>query len=839
MKPSNRRFVSLLLCLALLFMAAGSPAFSTEIKKPVTNWPDYITVDKEATQPGFTSGARETVVTLDVTGNAPEIIPMLDIVLVLDKSLSMNEKEDDVTRIEALKTAAKSFTDAMLPPLTNNRIAIVSYGTRADNVIGFSSNAGTVKTAIDGINLDSYTNMHEGMLFANKRMADDARTAANKVIVFMSDGVPNRYMTGAGLTVVTGSGSDYNANAAAAFQDAAAVAKGNGITVMTIGLFHDMAPAEQLLAKGNLMAAASTKSGSTEKMFYEASVPSSLAAIYELIGIELSTLIGDQVSIHDYVPVSFDLDQTSFVAKVNGTTLGSPTITYDAGDRSITWNVGSFKEPTSGPGTLSLSYKMIARNTWYGAFLTNREDLEDNHGAFMDITLAAGLGTETVPFPDPDIRVRPYAKADGYTMDMDNVLTVPANGLLINDDVVTVNQFNNDRPDKWGFSALMVDDTPVTDPMHGDVVLHSDGSFTYTPDTGFHGMDTFEYRTYVMSWPMLQVTSLNPAPMLAAGDDFTQLGPVVEGPAPVILASDEVLVTIMVLEPEPETTTVYVQKYIVDTTTTTDGGIRAGAGFLFEVHPAYVEGYEGTPPVFDVGPTDEFGLASVALPNAIYVLVEKDLTGYTNDIPDDFSFSVLNGNLYAGDAKLDDNTIVVHNYPDNEPTPVPTTPPTPTPRPTSPPSPTNPPTPSDNVALLVEVVGPGTALPYSGPYGINSTVQLTATPDEGAIFTGWSGPDGDIVDTNNRIFMTTDRHVIANFEIPSPPATPTPTPVPVPEVVIPEPEIPEAPPEEILSEEELPQDAPVLPKTAGIPLAGLVALGVTAIGAGIWRKRKQ
>jgi hypothetical protein len=142
------------------------------------------------------------------------------------------------------------------------------------------------------------------------------------------------------------------------------------------------------------------------------------------------------------------------------------------------------------------------------------------------------------------------------------------------------------------------------------------------------------------------------------------------------------------------------------------------------------------------------------------------------------------------------------------------------------------------VALIVEVVGPGTALPFSGAYGLNSVVQLTATPDDGAVFTGWTGPDGDAVDNNNRIILSESRHVIANFEIPAPPPTPTPTPVP--EVVIPEPVIPEAPPEveEVMAEEILPQDAPVLPKTSGLPLAAVIALGVTAIGAGIWRKKR-
>ncbi len=41
---------------------------------------------------------------------------------------------------------------------------------------------------------------------------------------------------------------------------------------------------------------------------------------------------------------------------------------------------------------------------------------------------------------------------------------------------------------------LTVTTTPVSDPQHGSVVLNSDGSYTYTPDNGYTGTDTFEYE---------------------------------------------------------------------------------------------------------------------------------------------------------------------------------------------------------------------------------------------------------------------------------------------------------------------------------------------------------
>ena len=72
----------------------------------------------------------------------------------------------------------------------------------------------------------------------------------------------------------------------------------------------------------------------------------------------------------------------------------------------------------------------------------------------------------------------PVAADDAYELDQDAVLSVnTANGLLANDSA--------------GAGALIaVLDTDVSD---GILALASDGSFTYTPDTGFTGTDTFTY----------------------------------------------------------------------------------------------------------------------------------------------------------------------------------------------------------------------------------------------------------------------------------------------------------------------------------------------------------
>jgi len=58
-------------------------------------------------------------------------------------------------------------------------------------------------------------------------------------------------------------------------------------------------------------------------------------------------------------------------------------------------------------------------------------------------------------------------------------LEIPAPGVLEND-------FD---PDLSDVQSVEVKDAP----LHGELVLNEDGSFTYEPDGGFYGVDTFTY----------------------------------------------------------------------------------------------------------------------------------------------------------------------------------------------------------------------------------------------------------------------------------------------------------------------------------------------------------
>ncbi|MDX6381926.1 MAG: hypothetical protein QOI57_2950 [Rubrobacteraceae bacterium] len=79
----------------------------------------------------------------------------------------------------------------------------------------------------------------------------------------------------------------------------------------------------------------------------------------------------------------------------------------------------------------------------------------------------------TTPLP-------PVANDDSYSTTQDQPLNVPAPGVLSND--TNPNTLAN-------LTAVK-----VTDPNNGTLTLNPDGSFTYTPNPGFSGSDSFTYK---------------------------------------------------------------------------------------------------------------------------------------------------------------------------------------------------------------------------------------------------------------------------------------------------------------------------------------------------------
>jgi hypothetical protein len=91
--------------------------------------------------------------------------------------------------------------------------------------------------------------------------------------------------------------------------------------------------------------------------------------------------------------------------------------------------------------------------------------------------LGSNVASVRIHILDPD--GPPVAADDGYNVAIDETLNVGAPGVLGND--------VNPLP-----GAMTV--VPGRQPAHGDLTLNDNGSFSFTPDAGYNGQDSFTYR---------------------------------------------------------------------------------------------------------------------------------------------------------------------------------------------------------------------------------------------------------------------------------------------------------------------------------------------------------
>ncbi|HEC89674.1 MAG TPA: tandem-95 repeat protein, partial [Thermoplasmatales archaeon] len=123
----------------------------------------------------------------------------------------------------------------------------------------------------------------------------------------------------------------------------------------------------------------------------------------------------------------------------------------------------------------------------------------------------------------------PVANDDFYDTFENSILNVPAPGVLSNDTDV----------DSGSLSAYLVEDV-----THGTLTLNSDGSFTYTPDTDYYGLDLFRYNVSDgidysnTATVLIRVLSTNIPPTGVNDSYTTNKGTILNIPAPGVLDND-------------------------------------------------------------------------------------------------------------------------------------------------------------------------------------------------------------------------------------------------------------------------------------------------------------
>lgn len=217
----------------------------------------------EATGENEVSDFVTTLSAMSSTSNSTVTVTTpLDIVLVLDASGSMNDPMgggDSTKRIDALKSAAKSFIDTIAKQNEGiegvdrqHKVAIVKFaGDETDKVGndtyrsgGHSYNysqtmqeltactvggAKGLKGTIDSIKPAGATRADYGMKQAEKNIKTSGRADAKKIVVFFTDGTPTSF-------------SEFDSGVANTAVTAAKNMKDGKATVYTIGIFNGANP---------------------------------------------------------------------------------------------------------------------------------------------------------------------------------------------------------------------------------------------------------------------------------------------------------------------------------------------------------------------------------------------------------------------------------------------------------------------------------------------------------------------------------------------------------------------------------------------------------------------
>lgn len=126
----------------------------------------------------------------DSTSSTVTTATPADIVLVMDKSGSMNENNRDANAQKAAKDLAKKLltgTNSKLPPEQQVQMAVVTFSTEASLKQKFTTNVSEINNAVRG-NPDGGTNWEAALKQANDMQG--GRRGVKKHIIFLSDGNP-------------------------------------------------------------------------------------------------------------------------------------------------------------------------------------------------------------------------------------------------------------------------------------------------------------------------------------------------------------------------------------------------------------------------------------------------------------------------------------------------------------------------------------------------------------------------------------------------------------------------------------------------------------------------
>ncbi|MDO4376665.1 MAG: vWA domain-containing protein, partial [bacterium] len=478
-----------------------------------------ILLTKTATKEDKEKG-RSADVTLTVNANGFTTVDKTDVVLVLDRSTSM-----DGTSMKNTKEAANDLVNLLITDKTkdNTRAAIVTYGS--DLLTSYTSNSLTndataLKNTINSIPnsmAKQGTNVHAGLIKAEELLKNSGNDT-QKIVILLSDGEPTYYIGTDNKRHGMGDSDNYeddhcswnyrknigecteykgSKNVVMTYENVflskiyttkdaykpstnannkATTMKADGTKIYTIGFGNGASGnAYEFLGK-----VASTP---TDKYRYTASDYAGLKKAFNKIVNDFTTVATDAV-VTDIVPAGFKIKEGTLPA-------GATSKENDDGTTTITWVIGDVKSTDNN----KLTYTVEAKEGHYGSMYTNVSatinaksvDGNPKYGSSNPISL--DFDKPYVPIPGVTVK-DDYTVDDKYDIKQGTTFITPTEkGILDNDELTHKNLDENatvtDR------IVLVYDDE--TNGKAENITLNQDGTFSYNAKKDTLGKITYKY----------------------------------------------------------------------------------------------------------------------------------------------------------------------------------------------------------------------------------------------------------------------------------------------------------------------------------------------------------
>lgn len=444
-----------------------------------------ISLTKEATKTDQIYG-RDANVKLTVEAKEFNVTNKTDVVLVIDRSSSMNDKaskQDKLTKIGATKKAAKNLVDNLLSDNNENiRIGIVVFGSDLLSSLKLTSNIDEINNFIENIENSvkkQGTNIQIGLKQANEMLDTDN----SKYVILLTDGEATYYTDELGIRHGTGQSdlyecTDWNFFGKCIENDGPkpsekALVEANKIkekaTLLTVGF---NAPTGQ-----EFLTEAATLNGS-----FTAQNEAELFKKFEDISKDI-TLIATDVEITDIVPATFipniDLLQKTYGDNISINNVdGKTVIKLKIGDLYSTDN------PT-------LEYSVEAVLPHYGNMYTNEIATLTGKATDGNPFYVSTNGKINIEFPLPEVDIPSVTKDDDYgKVYQGEKLNISLENSILKNDYLTKNE------DVYKVSDQIVIEN-LSNLTLEELKLNDDGTFNYTAPTAFTGVVSFDY--YVKS----------------------------------------------------------------------------------------------------------------------------------------------------------------------------------------------------------------------------------------------------------------------------------------------------------------------------------------------------